>query len=142
MTTAKKSGADEPVAETTEAADTVEVAGEQEEVLTYRCPGHSRFFPEEDPVRPYTEFRVDPYTLRRIHDTYCRRCSREQKRSYDRAKVGRDLTPLERVRREQQRAAEKLQRVSSTSDEAGGLRFLLRHLAEQERELAGAGGDA
>jgi hypothetical protein len=46
-------------------------AATPEAVLTYHCPAHAQFFPDEDAFRPYTEFRVDPVNLERVHDRAC-----------------------------------------------------------------------
>ncbi len=48
-------------------------------VLVYRCSAHAKWYPGEDPLRPYTEFTVDPVTLLRTHDTACNRCVRRRR---------------------------------------------------------------
>jgi hypothetical protein len=129
--------AEEPIAPVPEAeAEVVEaevVEAEAEAVLAYRCPAHAEYFPNEDPVRPYTEFKVDPYTLKRVHDRACLQCVRARRNGQQ------DLPPIERVRIAQKQVGRELDQLRARgqgkSEEAASASWHLKYLNQQLSDL-------
>jgi hypothetical protein len=87
-----------------------EVEAEVEAIIAFRCPSHATFYPEEDPMRPYTDFKVDPDTRERVHDRACRRCVRARRNGRQ------DLPAIERVRITLQKVKRDLLRLETTGN--------------------------
>jgi hypothetical protein len=101
--------------------------------LAFKCPAHAEFFPDEDPIRPYTEFRVDPVTLERVHERSCRRCTAMRRGGLQR------LTPLERVKAVKNKVRREIQRLEAQG-QRGSEEYMAAHqhwnfLVQQEQDL-------
>lgn len=108
-------------------------APEAELVIAYRCPSHETFFPNEDPILPYTAFKTDPVTRFRVHDRSCQRCTAARRQGLL------HLSPVERVRVAQKQVAREYQRLVNQgkrdSAEAAAASAHLKFLNQQLYDL-------
>ena len=118
----------------------------QERELHYRCGGHLRWFPDEDPVLLWSEFSVDPVTLERRR-TYCRRCDARQKQQYVGTKKRNQALPAKvrvgKVRERQEARLETLIRSGhGDDDEAWEIRWHLNRLTDEVKASVEDAADA
>jgi hypothetical protein len=104
--------------------------------VPYLCPAHEKWFPEENPWRPLSEWSHNPTTGVPLR-TYCKRCDNANKDHYSRRKKARGgpeaLKSAEETQKKRQQELDAL--IADGKGESPEAAGILRHLEYLEGEL-------